>query len=181
MDVLVGMQHSLSLEHLRATGPQADERMQPEDAPTPRPPPAAAAAPAREEPSPAIVTELSAVMPGFSVHAYQRAALGVGNSDSNSAMNWLLNHTDDADINEPLPAAGGGGSGGGECAPAKDSDGAAVAQLTDMGFTEKQVRCPSAARGRSDSDEPIRAQWTSMCAARALSARIDRVTLTWAL
>ena len=136
MDVLVDMQHSLNLEHLRARGPQPDERMQPATTP------AAPAAPAVPTANPEVVATLAAIMPGHSENALQRAALAVGNSDSNAALNWLFAHSEDADINDPIgpPAA---------AAPAVDTaaDPQALAELTSMGFTERQAAAALKAGG----------------------------------
>jgi ubiquitin carboxyl-terminal hydrolase 5/13 len=87
-------------------------------------------------------------MPGFSANAYRRAACAVGNSDSNAAVNWLLNHAEDADINDPLPDPGredDGRQGGG--APGAPVDTGDVTKLQDMGFTELQARAGLLARG----------------------------------
>jgi hypothetical protein len=154
MEVLVDMQHSLNIEHLRARGPQADERMQPSNpsAATNRGPllPRAAAATAAPQVNELIVSELSAVMPGYSSHAYRRAAAAVGNSDANAALNWLLNHSEDANINDPLPDMGRGSArpGGGEGTGAAASvDEANVAHLQDMGFSDAQARAALLAEG----------------------------------
>lgn len=129
MEVLVDMQHSLNLEHLRARGPQPDERMQPESSAP------AHAAPPTPAGNPEIVSSLAAIMPGHSEAAFQRAAVAVGNCDVNAAVNWLLTHSNDADINDPIappppPAAG-------SAAPGMEPH--AVAQLAEMGFSEKQA------------------------------------------
>ena len=149
MDVLVGMQHTLNLEQLRAKGPQPEERMQPSEPSGANASQAAPAKPAGPQPSPEIVAELSAVLPGFSQNAFKRAALAVGNSDANAAMNWLLTHSEDADINNPVDtngcgAAAGGGSGG---TAANGVDGAGVSQIMEMGFSEKQARAALKAAG----------------------------------
>lgn len=49
-----------------------------------------------------IVAQLSSA--GFSENACKRAAVAVNNSGAEGAMNWLLSHMDDDDINDPLPA-----------------------------------------------------------------------------
>jgi ubiquitin carboxyl-terminal hydrolase 5/13 len=126
MDVRAGMQPSINLERLRARGPQPDERLQPQE-------PAAspeAAAPRGPVPDAAIVSSLSAA--GFSENACKRAAVAVGNSDAEAAMNWLLSHMEDADINDPLPRADGN-------AVSNEGDPESVVMLTAMGFTERQA------------------------------------------
>jgi len=57
-------------------------------------------------------------------------------------MNWLFEHVEDNDLNDPLPTttttttggSSGGGGGGSNGPPAE-----AIAQLTSLGFTEEQV------------------------------------------
>ena len=151
MEVLVGMQHSINLEHLRAAGPQPDERMQP-TSDAGGAPAAAVPTPSGPQPSAEIVANLAAVLGGgFSENAFKRAALAVGNSDANAAMNWLLTHSEDADINSPLEQPAGGGaaaaaaSGGGGAAGGGDAE--SVGQIVDMGFNERQARAALKAGG----------------------------------
>lgn len=134
MDVLAGMQHSISLEWLRGKGPQPDERLQPQEAEAASTAqPAVAATPV---PDADIVALLSSA--GFGENACKRAAVAVGNSDAEAAMNWLLGHMDDADLNDPLPSGGGdGGAAGGGGAEAGPES---VAMLMAMGFTERQAK-----------------------------------------
>jgi ubiquitin carboxyl-terminal hydrolase 5/13 len=40
---------------------------------------------------------------GFSRPACERAALAVANAGPEQAMEWVLGHLDDPDINDPLP------------------------------------------------------------------------------
>jgi ubiquitin carboxyl-terminal hydrolase 5/13 len=146
MEVLVDMQHSLNLEHLRARGPQPDERMQPstdEAGAAAGPAPLLPCSPPQPQPSKEIVSNLAAVLPGYSKNALKRAALAVGNSDANAAMNWLLCHSEDADINNPIPAP----ALPPVAAEHAGIDAIAVAQLVDMGFTEKQTRVALRAGG----------------------------------
>lgn len=132
MEVLTAMQHSINLEWLRGKGPQPDERLQPQE-----PEAAPAAAAAVPVPDAEIVTLLSSA--GFGENACKRAALAVGNSDAEAAMNWLLGHMDDADLNDPLPSGGGGGAAGGTGGGA-EAEPEAVAMLGAMGFTERQAK-----------------------------------------
>lgn len=127
MEVLTDMQHTISLERLRAQGPQPDERLQPKE---PEAPAESAAAPKGPVPDAAIVSSLAAA--GFGENACKRAAVAVGNSDAEAAMNWLLSHMEDADINEPLPSSN---------APAAGAvDPESVGMLSAMGFTERQAK-----------------------------------------
>ncbi|WOO84938.1 Ubiquitin carboxyl-terminal hydrolase 14 [Vanrija pseudolonga] len=68
---------------------------------------------------------------GFLTVRAQKALLATGNSDADTAMNWLFEHMDDPDIDAPLQASGGGGA---EPNPEQ------VANLADMGFTPAQAR-----------------------------------------
>ncbi len=95
----------LSLEHLRSTGVQPGEQLQPEE---PAGAPAAGggagaqqAPQAAPSPDPELVASL--VSMGFSQEASSRAALAVGNSGVEAAMEWVLAHLEDPDINDPLP------------------------------------------------------------------------------
>eukprot|EP00478_Filoreta_tenera_P001431 GABV01001455.1.p2 GENE.GABV01001455.1~~GABV01001455.1.p2 ORF type:complete len:180 (-),score=63.48 GABV01001455.1:28-567(-) len=74
---------------------------------------------------------------GFSENACKRAAVAVDNASVDAAMNWLLQHLEDADINDPLPAPGapaGGSSGGPAINPEH------VMLLQAMGFSEAHVK-----------------------------------------
>jgi len=43
---------------------------------------------------------------GFNPNACRRAVLSTGNADAELAMNWLMEHLDDPDINDPLNCDG---------------------------------------------------------------------------
>ena len=97
-------------------------------------------------PDAGIVSQLEGM--GFSANAASRAALAVNNSDGEAAMNWLLAHMEDANINDPpvLPAA--------SATPTSSSNGPAppadlVEQLASMGFD--QARCVYALQQTSNS------------------------------
>ncbi len=72
----------------------------------------------------------------------QPAALAVGNSHSEAAMEWVFSHMEDPDFNDPLPdpaaaaATGSGGGGGGD----DDADAESVAMLEGMGFNSQQAK-----------------------------------------
>ncbi|KAG2483306.1 hypothetical protein HYH03_017809 [Edaphochlamys debaryana] len=145
MDVLVEAPDALDLEPLRAAGPQPGEQLQPTDAPEPEAAGVQAAAPApaqpeRPAPDPALVSAL--VDMGFGPNACARAAVAVANAGAEAAMEWLLGHLEDADINDPLPdpaaAAAPAAVGGGAGSPAP-ADPEKVAQLSSMGFSETQA------------------------------------------
>ncbi|KAJ1564592.1 hypothetical protein HK405_014473, partial [Cladochytrium tenue] len=67
---------------------------------------------------------------GFSRNRCIRALLATGNSGPDSAMNWIFEHMDDADIDDPVPVPTGGGGGGPTAASPE-----ALQNLVDMGFT----------------------------------------------
>ncbi len=109
MEALVEVPDAIVLEPLRGAGPQPGEQLQPEDeaggaAPAGAAPVAAApaSAPAPAAPSPEVMSALEGM--GFGPHAAARAAVAVGGAAGvEAAMEWLLGHLDDADINDPLP------------------------------------------------------------------------------
>ncbi|KAK4684371.1 ubiquitin carboxyl-terminal hydrolase 5/13, partial [Tremellales sp. Uapishka_1] len=73
---------------------------------------------------------------GFPLVRCQKALLATGNADAESATNWLFEHMDDMDIDEPLA------SGGARPAAAAGnvwSEGQ-ISGLVDMGFTPAQAR-----------------------------------------
>lgn len=176
MDVLVGMEHAINLEHLRAHGPQPDERMQPSSASGSGGAAAAApAAPAAPQADADIVANLAAVLgESFTQNAFQRAALAVGNSDANAAMNWLLGHAEDPDINDPpaTPAAPGSAAAAPSAAAGGGADGEALAQIQEMGFTAKQARAALKAGGGGAE----RAVAWLFEQGEGLDAEVDRIT-----
>lgn len=78
-----------------------------------------------------IVNQLVAT--GFSENAAKRAALATHNSDAQTSMNWLLEHLDDPDLNDPVDTGVKGGNG--VSAMTNSSvDGEKVGMLQGMGF-----------------------------------------------
>ncbi|KAL4785838.1 hypothetical protein BJX76DRAFT_323308 [Aspergillus varians] len=65
---------------------------------------------------------------GFPKVRCEKALFSTGNSDPEAAMDWLLSHMEDPDIDEPINRKQVTGNGGDEPDPAK------VAQLIDMGI-----------------------------------------------
>ncbi|KAI7836344.1 hypothetical protein COHA_009767, partial [Chlorella ohadii] len=134
LDVEVEAPQELDLEPLRAKGgPQPGEGLQPEEAEAPAAA-AAAPAPAAPEPDELIVAQL--VSMGFSENGSKRAALAVGNSSAEAATNWVMEHMGDDDFNDPLPPPGAAPAA---AAGGFTADPEAVANLTVMGFTERQA------------------------------------------
>lgn len=72
---------------------------------------------------------------GFPTVRCQKALLATGNSDPNVAMEWLFEHMEDPDIDDPIQlTAAGNTSSGSE--PSQEQ----IAMLADMGFTSAQAR-----------------------------------------
>lgn len=72
---------------------------------------------------------------GFPAVRCEKALHATGNSDANAAMEWLFQHMEEPDIDEPLNL-GGGGSGSGTAG----ADPEKVESLAAMGFTESQAK-----------------------------------------
>lgn len=70
---------------------------------------------------------------GFPRNRCERGLHATGNSDANSAMEWLFSHMDDPDIDEPL-VVGAASSSQSAADPEK------LEMLSGMGFTEPQAR-----------------------------------------
>ncbi|EIE18246.1 ubiquitinyl hydrolase [Coccomyxa subellipsoidea C-169] len=138
LEVLVDVPDSLNLEHLRGSGAQPGEELQPEDAPEPASnAPAAAAAPAALQPDPEIVAALTSM--GFSENGSKRAAVATQNAGTEASMEWVLAHMEDADFNDPLPAPAAAADAAAAPASAKAADPDSLAMLTGMGFTSEQA------------------------------------------
>jgi len=69
-----------------------------------------------------LVVQLTSM--GFSENGCRRAAIATHNADPETAMNWIFEHMEDADFNDPpvLPtnngSSGSSGNGSGSSAPA---------------------------------------------------------------
>lgn len=91
--------------------------------------------PAKEEkaiePKEEIVTALAPF--GFSENACKRAAVQTKNAGTEVAMNWILAHMDDADLNAPLTTSASSADSG----PAPDE--VAIVQLQSMGFKREHA------------------------------------------
>ncbi len=145
LDVLVDAPERLSLEHLRAAGPQPGEAPLPPDPEEPAaggaataPAAAAPAAPAPLAPDEGIVASLVAM--GFSENGSRRAAVATRNAGAEASMEWVLAHMEDADFNDPLPppgAAAAAHAGGSSAAAAAEPDPEKVAMLEGMGFSAR--------------------------------------------
>ena len=130
LEVNLDMPEELDLSTLKTSGPQDGESLVPEED-------EAAAGGASEEPqiSEAALGQLMDM--GFSMNGCKRALIAVGGSDAEAAMNWIFEHNQDPDFNDPPPEGG--------AAPATGSgsvDDAVVMSLVEsLGcFTMDQVR-----------------------------------------
>lgn len=81
-------------------------------------------------PNSEVVAQLSSM--GFSEVAAGKAALATGNSDPEAAMNWLLEHMEDPDINTPAPSAATPANASG----ANEED---IGTLMSLGYSKAQV------------------------------------------
>lgn len=81
-----------------------------------------------EVPNEEIVNQLT--MMGFSSNGSKRAALATHNTSAEAAMNWVFEHMEDPDFNDPLPQKDSNNS--------VDED--AVMLLTALGYSEMQCR-----------------------------------------
>lgn len=122
--VLVG-DEPFDLDAYLSPGQQPNEEPLPEDA--------ASASPAFHA-NEAAVEQLMAM--GFPKNRCERALYATGNTDANTAMEWLFGHMEDADIDDPLVIAPAAASGGGATA----DDVAKIEMLTGMGFSVPQAR-----------------------------------------
>ncbi len=116
LNIAVQVPEDINLDYLRALGPEPGEEILPEDAPS------------AVQFDQASMDQLQAM--GFPVIRCQKALLATGNAGPEVAMNWLFEHMDDPDIDNPLPAA----------TSANGPSPHDVAQICDMGFTEAQAK-----------------------------------------
>jgi len=130
LDCKVPMPDTLNLEDLRGKGIQPDETALPDDAGDQQ----RAAAPALV-PDEMAVAQL--VSMGLTENAASRACIAVQNAGAEVAAAWYFEHTDDPDINDPLPAPGSGG--GSTATEGANADPEAGANLTSLGFSEAHV------------------------------------------
>lgn len=140
LDVELEVPEELDLDALGLHAPgegglRPGEELLPEEGSADAAPAAAeAAAPQADA---AVVAQLASM--GFPELRCQKAALATQNAGSEPAMNWLLEHMDDPDIDAPIQmaaAAPGGSGGGGAAEPPAES----VEMLKAMGFEADMAR-----------------------------------------
>ncbi|KAJ3679422.1 hypothetical protein LUZ60_017433 [Juncus effusus] len=125
LDVYIDVPDIIDISHMRSKGLQPGEELLPE------------AGPKGEEkdekmdvlPNEDIVGQLAGM--GFNYLHCQKAAVNTSNTGVEEAMNWLLSHMDDPDIDDPIVSGGG----------SKDSvDQSSVDTLVSFGFQEDVAR-----------------------------------------
>ena len=123
--VVVGDQ-PFDLGDYKSPGLQANEEPLPEDATT-------SSAPAFA-PNETALAQLEGM--GFPRVRCEKALHATGNTDSETAMNWLFAHMEDPDIDEPLNLGGAGGGGGTSAGINPES----IEMLSAMGIGAPQAR-----------------------------------------
>lgn len=88
-------------------------------------------------PNEEIVNQLT--MMGFSSNGSKRAALATHNTTVDAAMNWVFEHMEDPDFNDPLP----------ESNPQSSIDEESVMLLAALGYTDTQCRAALKATGNN--------------------------------
>lgn len=71
---------------------------------------------------------------GFSENRCKRALVNTGHNGADIAMNWMFEHMEDPDIDDPLPESNTSANAG--SGPTEDQ----IATLQDMGFTAAQAK-----------------------------------------
>jgi ubiquitin carboxyl-terminal hydrolase 5/13 len=74
---------------------------------------------------------------GFHLNAARRAVILSGNLGSEAATNWIMQHMDDANLNDPIEEPGTPGAGGAAAPFIADPE--AVSNIQGMGFTAAQA------------------------------------------
>lgn len=126
LDVSIDVEQILDLSHLRGTGLQPGE----EEMPALTVANAPAAAP--------VVNEewLGSLMDmGFPLNSCKRAIIKTKNASIDAAMNWIFEHSQDADFADPIDQTLSSTS-----APTDQCKPEDLLMITSMGFTEKQAR-----------------------------------------
>ncbi|PUZ58315.1 hypothetical protein GQ55_5G499500 [Panicum hallii var. hallii] len=95
LDVYIDVPDTIDISHMRSKGMQPGEELLPEGASGDN-----KAEPAATVASEDIVSQLASM--GFNYLHCQKAAINTSNTGVEEAMNWLLSHMDDPDINDPI-------------------------------------------------------------------------------
>lgn len=136
IDAEVPVPEFLDLSSWKALGGlQADEVAMPESGPV-----ATQAANSAIVPNEDIVSQLTAM--GFSANGSKRAAIATQNTSAEVAMNWVFEHMEDTDFNDPIPE---------NISNLVSEDEDAVFLLTALGYSETQ--CRAALRATDNNPE----------------------------
>lgn len=128
LDIAVEVPNEVfDMSSYKSQGPQPDEEELPEDADVG----GSGSTSAAFVPNEAALSQLESM--GFPRLRCEKALHATGNADAEAAMNWLIAHMEDPDIDEPLDLGGGASGGSGD-----DAD--KIAQLGDMGISAPQAR-----------------------------------------
>ncbi|KAI9321020.1 hypothetical protein BX666DRAFT_1851467 [Dichotomocladium elegans] len=111
----------LQLDKYLSTGQQPGEELLPADAPPP------------SEPSFDQLALENLMAMGFPENRCKRALLNTGNNGAEVAMNWLFEHMEDPDIDDPLPSSV---DAGGAAGPSEEQ----ITLLCEMGFSALQAK-----------------------------------------
>jgi ubiquitin carboxyl-terminal hydrolase 5/13 len=128
LDVAVEMPLDLDLSVLKAKGPQPEDIEFPPDAVNNEEPPQP-----KVTIDESVVTQLMEM--GFHSNACRKAVIATGNSGAETAMNWIITHMDDPDLNDPISSQPGGG-GNSNFVPNEE----ALLSIQSMGFTPAQAK-----------------------------------------
>ncbi|GMJ01489.1 ubiquitin-specific protease 14, TITAN6, TARANI, phosphate deficiency root hair defective1 [Hibiscus trionum] len=153
LDVYIDVPDIIDISHMHSKGLQPGEELLPEAAPEGE---AESSHPVANE---AIVSQLASM--GFNQLHCQKAAINTSNAGVEEAMNWLLSHMDDPDIDAPISH----GAKGAETS----IDQSAVDTLVSFGFQEEVARM---ALKTSGGDIERATDWIfnnpNLCAASAM-------------
>ncbi|KAF0916131.1 hypothetical protein E2562_000733 [Oryza meyeriana var. granulata] len=132
LDVYIDVPDIIDISHMRSKGIQPGEEQLPEGASGDN-----KAEPACPVASEDIVSQLASM--GFNYLHCQKAAISTSNTGVEEAMNWLLSHMDDPDIDDPISK--------GSQAAEQAVDETSVQTLVSFGFQEDVARKALAASG----------------------------------
>jgi len=122
--LLVPIDETMVLDKYLGKGQQPGEELLPEDVPE-----GGASMP---EFNAAAMIQLEGM--GFPTARCQKALLATGNSDAEAAMQWLFEHMEDADIDDPINLGSATTGAAAEASPEQ------ISMLADMGFSASQAK-----------------------------------------
>ncbi|KAI7746151.1 hypothetical protein M8C21_018001 [Ambrosia artemisiifolia] len=121
LDVYTDVDDIIDITHMRSKGLQPGEDLLPEDA-------SGIEEESKVLPNDDIVSQLASM--GFNRLHCQKAAINTSYAGVEEAMNWLLSHMDDPDIDAPIP----------KLTKINDAEPSKVATLVSFGFEEEIAR-----------------------------------------